>query len=277
MSIPVERHVLARGSRIIQAQTPIANPPTSGGVDLIEFRNVSKQYQGSVRALSDVSLSIGKGEFVFIVGPSGAGKSTLLRMAYRADVPTSGDVFVDGRNVAALRHSQVPFLRRNIGVVFQDFKLLPRKTVSENVAFALEVTGARPADIRRRVAGVLDLVGLRARARAYPNELSGGEQQRTCLARAMANSPKILLADEPTGNLDPETGNHLMQALFDISLVGTTVVVATHAQAIVDAFRTRVVRLEKGHLVRDDALGSYWGPRGFPPLDDLGGGGMGGR
>ncbi len=235
---------------------------------MIEFRNVSKQYQGSVRALSDVSLSIGKGEFVFIVGPSGAGKSTLLRMVYRAETPTAGDVFVDGRNVAALHHTQIPYLRRNIGVVFQDFKLLPRKTVFENVAFALEVTGARPSDTRRRVTAVLDLVDLRARAKAYPNELSGGEQQRTCLARAMVNSPRILLADEPTGNLDPETGSTLMQALHDISLLGTTVVVATHAHSIVDTFRTRVVRVEKGFLVRDDALGTYWGPRGFNPLHD---------
>jgi cell division transport system ATP-binding protein len=229
---------------------------------LIEFRNVTKQYSGHVRALSDVSLTIGKGEFVFVVGASGAGKSTLLRMAYRAELPSSGQVIVDGRNVPALRPGQVPYLRRNIGVVFQDFKLLPRKTVFENVAFAMEVTGARPADIRRRVAQVLDLVGLRARNRAYPQELSGGEQQRTCLARAMANSPKILLADEPTGNLDPETGVQLMQALLDISLLGTTVVVATHAQTIVDTFRSRVIRLDKGRLVRDD-VGGYWGPRGF--------------
>jgi cell division transport system ATP-binding protein len=236
---------------------------------VIEFRDVSKRYQGSICALSDIDLCIEKGEFVFIVGPSGAGKSTLLRLAYRADVPTTGQVIVDGRNVNALHPSQVPFLRRNIGVVFQDFKLLPSKTVYENVAFAMEVTGARPNDIRRRVTQVLDLVGLRQRIRAFPQELSGGEQQRTCLARAMVNSPKILLADEPTGNLDPETGTQLMQALFDISLLGTTVMVATHAQTIVDSFRTRVVRLEKGILVRDDSHGGYWGPRGVHP--DAGG------
>jgi cell division transport system ATP-binding protein len=228
---------------------------------VIEFRDVSKEYQGGIYALADIDLVIDKGEFVFVVGPSGAGKSTLLRLAYRADLPTSGQVTVDGRDVASLHSNQVAFLRRNIGVVFQDFKLLPRKTVFENVAFAMEVTGARPNEIRRRAAQVLDLVGLRARGKAFPLELSGGEQQRTCLARAMVNSPKILLADEPTGNLDPETGIQLMQALFDISLLGTTVVVATHAQTIVDCFRTRVVRLDKGRLTRDDSLGGYWGPR----------------
>jgi len=232
---------------------------------VIEFRDVSKEYQGGIYALADIDLVIDKGEFVFVVGPSGAGKSTLLRLAYRADLPTSGQVTVDGRDVASLHSNQVAFLRRNIGVVFQDFKLLPRKTVFENVAFAMEVTGARPNEIRRRAAQVLDLVGLRARSKAFPLELSGGEQQRTCLARAMVNSPKILLADEPTGNLDPETGIQLMQALFDISLLGTTVVVATHAQTIVDCFRTRVVRLDKGRLTRDDSLGGYWGPRtGMP-------------
>jgi cell division transport system ATP-binding protein len=232
---------------------------------VIEFRDVSKEYQGGIYALADIDLVIDKGEFVFVVGPSGAGKSTLLRLAYRADLPTSGQVTVDGRDVASLHSNQVAFLRRNIGVVFQDFKLLPRKTVFENVAFAMEVTGARPNDIRRRAAQVLDLVGLRARSKAFPLELSGGEQQRTCLARAMVNIPKILLADEPTGNLDPETGIQLMQALFDISLLGTTVVVATHAQTIVDCFRTRVVRLDKGRLTRDDALGGYWGPRTGTP------------
>lgn len=227
---------------------------------MIEYRGVSKRYAGGISALSQVDLFVGKGEFVFVIGPSGAGKSTLLRLAYRADVPSTGEVIVDGRNVAAMRPSQVPYLRRNIGVVFQDFKLLPSRTVYENIAFAMEVTGAKPNEIRRRAAQVLDLVGLRGRAKAFPQELSGGEQQRTCLARAMVNSPKILLADEPTGNLDPETGTQIMQALFDISLLGTTVVVATHAQTIVDSFRTRVVRLDRGEVTRDDGFGGYWGP-----------------
>jgi cell division transport system ATP-binding protein len=233
------------------------------GGQLIEFRGVSKHYSARVHALTDVALEVAKGEFVFVVGPSGAGKSTLLRLVYREESPTSGRVIIDGRDVGALRPAAIPLLRRQIGVVFQDFKLLPRKTVFENVAFALEVTGVRPSEIRRRVGAVLDLVGLRNRHRAYPEELSGGEQQRTCLARALANSPKILLADEPTGNLDPETGTELMQALWDVSLMGTTVMVATHAHSIVDAFRCRVVRLEKGRLVRDDLRSGYWGPGGL--------------
>lgn len=220
---------------------------------------MSKTYDGQIRALSEVNLFVGKGEFMFVVGPSGAGKSSLLRLVYREELPSRGEVFVDGRNITALRPASIPYLRRNIGVVFQDFRLLPRKTVWENIAFALEVVGARPAEIRRRVSAVLELVELRSRARAFPQELSGGEQQRVCLARAMVNSPKVLLADEPTGNLDPKTGTRLMQALCDISLLGTTVLVATHAQSIVDAFRCRVVRLERGGIVGDDCDAGYWG------------------
>jgi len=227
---------------------------------MIEFHGVHKAYGKRIKALSDVSLNIAKGEFVFLVGPSGAGKSTILRLVYAAEQPSEGHVVVDGRRVDTLRAASVPYLRRNLGVVFQDFKLLPRKTLWENVAFALEVTGARPGEMRRRVGAVLELVGLRGRARAYPQEMSGGEQQRACLARAMVNSPKILLADEPTGNLDPETGTGLMQALWDISLMGTTVVVATHAHSIVDTFRCRVVRLDRGHLISDSVGMGYWGP-----------------
>lgn len=263
MSGTVEKLVLTRGSRSGHLR-PRRQPVCQGTwrCELIEYQQVSKQYSAKVRALDDVSFDVAKGEFLFIVGPSGAGKSTLLRLAYREERPTAGTVIVDGRDVSKLRSPAVAYLRRNIGVVFQDFKLLPRKTVHENVAFALEVTGAGASEIRRRVGAVLDLVGLRSRHRAYPEELSGGEQQRTCLARAMANGPKILLADEPTGNLDPETGTELMQALYDISLLGTTVMVATHAHSIVDAFRCRVVRLEKGRLVRDDRKSGYWGADG---------------
>ena len=226
---------------------------------LIEFREVSKTYEGKISALHEVNLQVAKGEFVFVVGPSGAGKSTLLRLIYRAELPTSGQLLIEGRSVLTLKPSSIPYLRRSIGIVFQDFKLLPRKTVAENIAFALEVTGARPSEIRRRVAATLEMVRLRDRSGAYPMELSGGEQQRACLARAMANSPRIMLADEPTGNLDPETGTNIMQALWEISLLGTTVLVATHAQSLVDAFRTRVIRLERGALVRDDQRSGYWG------------------
>ncbi|OGS70637.1 MAG: cell division ATP-binding protein FtsE [Firmicutes bacterium RBG_13_65_8] len=227
---------------------------------MIEFHEVTKVFGGHIRALSDVDLFIGKGEFVFVVGPSGAGKSTLLSLIYREDLPTSGFVVVDGRNLNSLRRPSVPYLRRGIGVVFQDYRLLPRKTVWENVAFALEVTGAGKAETRKRVVHVLELVGLRSRQRNYPNELSGGEQQRTCLARALVNSPKILLADEPTGNLDPEAGLNLMHRLADISVLGTTVVIATHAKPIVDLFRARVVRLERGRVVSDALRAGYDGP-----------------
>jgi len=232
---------------------------------LIEFHDVSKVFDNRVRALSEVDLFIGKGEFAFVVGPSGAGKSTLLRLIYRADLPTKGSVIVDGRNLGTMRRSAIPFLRRNIGVVFQDFKLLPRRNVHENVAFALEVTGLARSETRKRVAQVLDVVGLRSKQRSYPDELSGGEQQRVSLARALANSPKILLADEPTGNLDPEAGASLMRHLVEISLLGTTVLVATHAKPIVDVFRARVIRLERGRVVSDEERSGYDGslsPRG---------------
>ncbi|MDP2872286.1 MAG: cell division ATP-binding protein FtsE [Bacillota bacterium] len=227
---------------------------------MIEFRNVSKVYDHNIRALAGVDFRVGKGEFVFVVGPSGAGKSTMLRMVYREELPSEGQVFVEGRDLARLRAASVPYLRRGIGVVFQDFKLLPSRTTFENVAFALEVTGARSYEIKRRTTQALELVGLRGRQRAYPHELSGGEQQRTSLARAVVNSPKILVADEPTGNLDPQTGRQLMQYLHNISLMGTTVLVATHARSIVDEFQCRVVRLERGRIVRDDQRAGYFGP-----------------
>lgn len=227
---------------------------------LIEFREVSKTYDNHIRALVDVDLYVGKGEFVFVVGPSGAGKSTLLRMVYREDRPSQGHVLVDGKDVSRLRPASVPYLRRNIGVVFQDYKLLPARTAYENVAFALEVTGAGAYEIKRRTLQALELVGLRGRQRSYPHELSGGEQQRTSLARAIVNSPKILVADEPTGNLDPQAGAELMNYLLNISLLGTTVMVATHARSIVDELQCRVIRLERGRVVRDDARAGYYGP-----------------
>jgi len=224
---------------------------------VIEFINVSKVYANGVTALRDVSLHIGRGEFVFLVGPSGAGKSTLVRLIYREEVATRGIVLVDGLNLGRLRRRDVPFLRRQMGVVFQDFKLLPNRTAYENVAFAMFVTGHTRRQIRRRVPEVLELVGLAHKADALPSELSGGEQQRVAVARAVVNYPKILLADEPTGNLDPETAWGIMELLVEINRRGTTVVVATHAQSIVNALRRRVIRLEGGRVIGDEPQGVY--------------------
>lgn len=224
---------------------------------MIEFINVSKVYANGVTALRDVSLHIGRGEFVFLVGPSGAGKSTLVRLIYREEVATRGIVLVDGLNLGRLRRRDVPFLRRQMGVVFQDFKLLPNRTAYENVAFAMFVTGHTRRQIRRRVPEVLELVGLAHKADALPSELSGGEQQRVAVARAVVNHPKILLADEPTGNLDPETAWGIMELLVEINRRGTTVVVATHAQSIVNALRRRVIRLEGGRVIGDEPQGVY--------------------
>lgn len=210
-------------------------------------------------ALRDVTLHIAHGEFVFLVGPSGAGKSTFLRLLYREDRPTMGEVWVDNQNLNLLRPRDIPYLRRRVGVVFQDFesKLLPNKTVFDNVAFALLVTGASQRDIRRRVPAVLELVGLGDKARAYPHQLSGGEKQRVVLARAMVNNPPLLLADEPTGNLDPQTALEIMGLLSEINKRGTTVLVATHAEYIVNAFRKRVIALRDGSVVRDEERGRY--------------------
>lgn len=223
---------------------------------MIEFVNVSKVY-GETVALLDVNCFIDAAEFVFLVGPSGAGKSTFTRLIYREEVPTRGAVVVDGINVGRIRRREVPFLRRRMGIVFQDFKLLPDKTIYENVAFAMLVTGATPRRISRRVPEVLELVGLGDRHRAYPHQLSGGEQQRAAVARAIANEPKILLADEPTGNLDPETAWGIMELLLEINRMGTTMVIATHAQQIVDAVGRRVIALRDGQIVRDQLQGVY--------------------
>ncbi len=224
---------------------------------MIELINVSKTYPNGIDVLCNVSLSIGKEEFVFLVGPSGAGKTTLLKMLYRDEVPSSGKVIVDKINVADLAPSQVPFLRRNMGVVFQDYKLLAKRTVFENVAFALRVTGAARSTIRRKVMQVLELVGMLRRANAFPEELSGGEKQRACIARAIVNNPPILLADEPTGNLDPTTSWDIIQLLEKINKRNTTVLVATHNKSIVDDMKRRVVAIENGRIVRDQLLGGY--------------------
>jgi cell division transport system ATP-binding protein len=229
---------------------------------LIRLRGVTLTYPNGTRALDGVDLDIEKGSFVFLVGHSGTGKSSLLKLMYREQIPTSGEVTVDGIRVDTLRRSRVPKLRRNIGVVFQDFKLLSHKTVWENVAFALQVTGAKTRDVMRQVPRALDMVGLSHKSRMFPSELSGGEQQRTAIARALVCNPKLLLCDEPTGNLDPSNTTEIMELLQRINLKGTTVVVATHNQAVVDRMRRRVVRLEHGRILHDDEKGYYFGGLG---------------
>jgi cell division transport system ATP-binding protein len=224
---------------------------------MIRFDNVTKVYKGDVVALRDVSLEILKGEFVFLVGPSGSGKSTFLRLLLRDETSTEGRILVAGRDIGRLGAWKVPQLRRNIGCVFQDYKLLPNKTVYENVAFALEVIGRPKSIVGSQVPQILDLVGLSKKASNFPSELSGGEQQRVSIARAFVNRPLILLADEPTGNLDPATTVGIMRLLDRINRTGTTVVMATHDQRIVDAMRRRVLELDHGSLVRDQARGVY--------------------
>jgi cell division transport system ATP-binding protein len=224
---------------------------------MIRFEEVTKTYKGDVVALRDITIEIPKGEFVFLVGPSGSGKSTFLRLILRDEVATAGHVLVAGRDIGRLGAWKVPSLRRNIGCVFQDFKLLPTKTVYENVAFALEVIGRPKNLVRTQVPQILDLVGLSKKAGNFPHELSGGEQQRVSIARAFVNRPLILLADEPSGNLDPATTVGIMRLLDRINRTGTTVVMATHDQRIVDAMRRRVLELDHGSLVRDQARGVY--------------------
>jgi cell division transport system ATP-binding protein len=224
---------------------------------MIKTDNVTKVYKDSVVALEDVNLDIGKGEFVFVVGPSGSGKSTLIRLLLKEEEPTKGEIFVAGKNIGRLSTWKVPYLRRNVGTVFQDFKLLADKTVFENVAFALEVIGKPRHVVHSRVPEILKLVGLGEKLKNYPHELSGGEQQRVSIARAFVNRPLILLADEPTGNLDPGTSVEIMKLLDRINRIGTTVVMATHDNAIVDAMRRRVIELEGGHVVRDQERGVY--------------------
>ncbi len=224
---------------------------------MIELRKVSKLYPNGVEALSNINLHIGKEEFAFIVGPSAAGKTTLMKLLYREEIPTSGEVIVDKVDIATLKTYEIPYLRRNIGVVFQDFKLLLKKTVAENVAFALWVTGSGRSEIRRKTNLVLELVGLLRKASSFPAELSGGEQQRTCIARAIVNNPPLLLCDEPTGNLDPQTSWEIMELLDKINKRGTTVLVATHNKSIVDTMKKRVIELDTGRIVRDEYLGAY--------------------
>ncbi|MBI3647539.1 MAG: cell division ATP-binding protein FtsE [Actinobacteria bacterium] len=224
---------------------------------MISLQHVTKVYRNGVTALEDVSVEIEKGEFVFVVGPSGSGKSTLIRLLLKEEEPSKGDVYLAGKHLNKFSVWKVPHLRRNIGTVFQDYKLLQDKTSFENVAFALEVIGKPKNVIDQRVPEILEYVGLGEKLNSYPDELSGGEQQRVSIARACVNRPLVLLADEPTGNLDPSTSVDIMRLLDKVNRIGTTVVMATHDQAIVDAMRKRVIELDKGRVVRDQARGVY--------------------
>ena len=224
---------------------------------MIELHNVTKTYLKGVQALVNINLKIEREEFIFLVGPSGAGKTTCVKLILKEEEPTEGSIFIDGQDVTRLSRRKVPYHRRNIGVVFQDFRLLPNKTVYENIAFAMQIIEATSKDIRRRVPMVLGMVGLSDKAASYPYQLSGGEKQRVSIARAIINNPSILIADEPTGNLDPETAWEIMKVLKQINRRGTTVIMATHARNIVDTMQQRVVALEKGRIVRDEQRGAY--------------------
>lgn len=224
---------------------------------MLKMTDVSKVYPGGSVALQNVDIHIEPGEFVFVVGPSGAGKSTFIKMLFREVLPTTGSIFVNGVDILSLTPNEIPYMRRQLGIIFQDYRLLPDRTVYENVAFAMEVIETPRRKIKRRVLNVLDLVGLRHRADAYPNELSGGEQQRIAIARAIVNDPILVIADEPTGNLDPETSWDIMEIFKEINAEGTTIVMATHDKEIVDAMGKRVIAIEGGHIVRDEASGVY--------------------
>jgi len=226
-------------------------------MNMIEFKNVTKVYEDGNIALKNVNIVIKKGEFVFLVGPSGSGKSTLIKLLIREIPITTGSIFVAGRNICNLKAARIPQLRRNIGYVFQDFKLLPNKTIFENIAFALEVIGKPAYAIRVQVPQVLKLVGLANKINSYPHQLSAGEQQRISIARAFVNRPPILLADEPTGNLDPATSDGIMKLLSRINLIGTTVAMASHDKSIVNSMRRRVIELEEGEIIRDQKRGVY--------------------
>jgi cell division transport system ATP-binding protein len=247
-----ERHV----RRAAKTPAPTPSPAPRAG-EMIAFRGVSKRYPSGDIGLDDVSFSIRRGEFVFLVGASGSGKSTTMRLLIKESEPTEGAITVAGRELTDISRRRVPYYRRNLGVVFQDYKLLPNRTVYENVAYALQVTGGSRREIREKVPDILRLTGLSLKLHSYPDQLSGGEQQRVSVARAFVNHPPLLLADEPTGNLDPETSIGIMQLLYRINRTGTTVVVATHDVAMVDRMRRRVIELADGQVVRDERVGGY--------------------
>jgi cell division transport system ATP-binding protein len=251
------KHRTRRRVRVAATVRPrqVIRPP-SGGSSIIAFRGVSKLYSSDA-GLDQATFSIDREEFVFLVGSTGSGKSTVMRLLIKELEPTHGVIRVAGRNLADITHKRVPFYRRNLGVVFQDFKLLPSRTVYDNVAYALQVTGGSRKEIRAKVPDILRLTGLSTKLHNYPDQLSGGEQQRVSIARAFVNHPPLLLADEPTGNLDPETSIDIMRLLYRINRTGTTILVATHDQAMVDKMRRRVLELSHGRIVRDDSAGLY--------------------
>ena len=247
------RQMATRPTEVAPRRRPAPKP----AAPVVEFKDVTKVYDGGAVGLDRASMRVGRGEFVFLVGPTGCGKSTCIRLLLKELEVSKGDILIAGRNLAEIPRSKVPYLRRNIGVVFQDYKLLPNRTVYENVAYSLQVIGETRQEIRRKVPDILRLVGLSTKLHNYPDELSGGEQQRVSIARAFVNHPPLLLADEPTGNLDPETSIGIMQLIYRINRTGTTVIVATHDHSMVDKMRRRVVELQEGRIIRDELSGLY--------------------
>jgi cell division transport system ATP-binding protein len=254
---PDLQHIEEPSSTVVLEQAPVVPPPAPASSPMVVFENVTKIYEPDVAALRDVSFAIDKGEFVFVVGASGSGKTTVVRLVLKELELTSGKIIVGGRDLARLKRSKIPLLRRNVGCVFQDFKLLPNRTAAENVAYALKVQGESLTGVRRKVPEVLNLVGLAHKMSSYPDELSGGEQQRVSIARAFVNHPPLLICDEPTGNLDPDTSVGIMQLLYRINRSGTTILMVTHDREMVDKMRKRVIALEEGKLVRDERRGGY--------------------
>jgi cell division transport system ATP-binding protein len=246
---------MATRTRGIPIRPPL--PARPAGVPVVELREVSKVYEGGSVGLERASMRIGRGEFVFLVGQTGCGKSTCIRLLMKELEPSKGEVLIAGRSLGEIPRSKLPFMRRNIGTVFQDYKLLPNRTIYDNVAYSLQVIGESRQEIRRKVPDILRLVGLSTKLHNYPDELSGGEQQRVSIARAFVNHPPLLLADEPTGNLDPETSIGIMQLIYRINRTGTTVIVATHDKEMVDKMRRRVVELSGGRIIRDERSGLY--------------------
>ena len=258
-AFPLELAVLMATTQIRPVAPARQQPPKSSEreIPVVELDNVTKVYDGGSVAVDQASMRIGRGEFVFLVGPTGCGKSTCIRLLQKEIEPSKGSISIAGRSLGEIPRSRVPYLRRNIGVVFQDYKLLPNRTVYDNVAYSLQVIGEPRQEIRRKVPDILRLVGLSTKLHNFPDELSGGEQQRVSIARAFVNHPPLLLADEPTGNLDPETSIGIMQLIYRINRTGTTVVVATHDKEMVDKMRRRVVELREGRIVRDEKSGLY--------------------